>query len=152
MEAEDLELGDAILSLGGSYGTVEAILIEARSETMYDLTVESVHSFAVGEGDWVVHNTNPCNLAPKESGLGEDFQQAYVDVNNLVYDEWIGGIRPRAMGATQLEGSVLNKPVNFQATRQWFLNVRRIVQPRSLQDPLFSHYRFLPRYFTLIDD
>lgn len=26
---------------------------------MYDLTVEEVHTFAVGDGDWVVHNTNP---------------------------------------------------------------------------------------------
>lgn len=25
---------------------------------MYDLTVEEVHTFAVGDGDWVVHNTD----------------------------------------------------------------------------------------------
>ena len=56
VEAEELEVGDAILSLGGVYGSVDSILIEDRTQMMYDLTVEEVHTFAVGDGDWVVHN------------------------------------------------------------------------------------------------
>ena len=29
---------------------------------MWDLTVSDVHTFAVGEGQWVVHNAGPCQL------------------------------------------------------------------------------------------
>ena len=56
LEADDLSTGSLILSLDGTYGVVEAILVEDRSETMYDLTVDEVHTFSVGDGDWVVHN------------------------------------------------------------------------------------------------
>lgn len=31
---------------------------------MWDLTVSDVHTFAVGEGQWVVHNAGPCNIDP----------------------------------------------------------------------------------------
>jgi hypothetical protein len=43
-------------AFGGVYGEVEGILIEELTQTMYDLTVEEVHTFAVGKGEWVVHN------------------------------------------------------------------------------------------------
>lgn len=55
-DAGDLEVGDLVLSLDGDYGTVDAVLVEDRTETMYDLTVDVVHTFAVGDGAWVVHN------------------------------------------------------------------------------------------------
>ena len=29
---------------------------------MYDLTVDEVHTFAVGDGQWVVHNTDLCDV------------------------------------------------------------------------------------------
>jgi hypothetical protein len=51
-----LIIGNEIASLDGSNGTVEAIVVEARTEIMYDLTVEEVHTFAVGQGEWMAHN------------------------------------------------------------------------------------------------
>lgn len=51
-----MQEGDSIVSLGGVYGTVENVIIVDTVQTMYDLTVEEVHTFAVGDGDWVVHN------------------------------------------------------------------------------------------------
>ena len=56
IEAGDLQEGDSIVSLGGVYGTVEKVIVVDAIQTMYDLTVEEVHTFAVGDGDWVVHN------------------------------------------------------------------------------------------------
>jgi len=53
-----LALGDGALSLSGGLGIAESITTETRSQTMYDLTVEEVHTFAVGDGAWVVHNQN----------------------------------------------------------------------------------------------
>jgi len=45
-----------VLSLDGEYGEVDDILIEDRTQTMYNLTVDVVHTFAVGDSEWVVHN------------------------------------------------------------------------------------------------
>lgn len=56
VDAGDLEVGDLVLSLDGDYGVVDTILTEDRTATMYDLTVDVVHTFAVGKGEWVVHN------------------------------------------------------------------------------------------------
>ena len=56
MDAEDLEIDDLVLALDGDYGVVEATLTEARTQTMYDLDVAIVDTFAVGDGAWVVHN------------------------------------------------------------------------------------------------
>jgi hypothetical protein len=40
--------------LDGSTGTVQGYAIEVRPVIMWDLTVSDVHTFAVGEGQWVV--------------------------------------------------------------------------------------------------
>lgn len=56
IEAEDLQAGDSIVSLGGVYGTVDSVVIVDTNQIMYYLSVEEVHTFAVGDGDWVVHN------------------------------------------------------------------------------------------------
>ncbi|MEO0564974.1 MAG: polymorphic toxin-type HINT domain-containing protein, partial [Chloroflexota bacterium] len=58
-DAGDLQPGDLILSLDGDYGVVERIVIVDDTQTMYDLDVETVDTFAVGTGAWVVHN-NDC--------------------------------------------------------------------------------------------
>jgi hypothetical protein len=65
VEAGSLTLGDQILSLDGTFGDVESISISNDPQVMYNLTVDISHTFAVGEGQWVVHNKNnekPCQL------------------------------------------------------------------------------------------
>ena len=50
MDAEDLQPGDLVLALDGDYGVVDATLTEACTQTMYDLDVAIVDTFAVGDG------------------------------------------------------------------------------------------------------
>ena len=50
MDAEDLQPGDVVLALDGDYGVVDATLTEACTQTMYDLDVAIVDTFAVGDG------------------------------------------------------------------------------------------------------
>jgi len=57
-DAGDLQPGDLILSLDGDYGVVDSVVIADETQTMYDLDVETVDTFAVGDGAWVVHNTS----------------------------------------------------------------------------------------------
>ncbi|MEL6273030.1 MAG: polymorphic toxin-type HINT domain-containing protein [Chloroflexota bacterium] len=59
VEAEDLEPDDLVLSLDMDYGSVDSVVVVDLTQTMYDLTVDKVHTFAVGDGAWIVHN---CNL------------------------------------------------------------------------------------------
>ena len=57
IDAEDLEVGEEILSLDGDYGIVEkVVVIEDANQPMYNLTVDEAHTFFIGDGDWLVHN------------------------------------------------------------------------------------------------
>ena len=47
---------------------VESVLVVAADQRMYNLTVDDVHTFYVGEGEWLVHNQNPCKMAGTPSG------------------------------------------------------------------------------------
>jgi hypothetical protein len=55
--AGELQSGDRIRQADGSYGTVEAIQFVYQLQPMYNLTVASAHTFFVGDGHWLVHNS-----------------------------------------------------------------------------------------------
>jgi RHS repeat-associated protein len=54
--AGNLRLGDQVLRLDGETAMVVALKVVPGEQSMYDLTVSNVHTFAVGVGQWVVHN------------------------------------------------------------------------------------------------
>lgn len=56
IRAGQLHLGDQVQQLDGATATVVGLRIIAGSAFMYDLTVSNVHTFAVGSGQFVVHN------------------------------------------------------------------------------------------------
>ncbi len=55
-----LEVGEQVYAADLTTGVVEAIETLAEPQMMVNLTVETVHTFAVGDGQWVVHNTDAC--------------------------------------------------------------------------------------------
>ena len=68
----------------GSYGAVQAIVLIAKSQVMYNLTIEGAHTFFVGNGQWLVHNVNNCNVTI--SKVAEDWAEKgahiHVQVGN----------------------------------------------------------------------
>ncbi len=58
VDAGALQVGEHVLRVNGSYGTVEVVDTQSRSQTMYNLTVENAHTFYVGNDHWLVHNAN----------------------------------------------------------------------------------------------
>jgi RHS repeat-associated protein len=48
----------------GSYGVVRGFLLVRHPQTMYNLTVARSHTFFVGRGRWLVHNTCDFLVAP----------------------------------------------------------------------------------------
>ena len=55
--AIDLQIDDLIHQANGQASPVEAIQIEYTPQPMYNLTIATAHTFFVGEGQWLVHNT-----------------------------------------------------------------------------------------------
>lgn len=59
VEADNLWVGAHVRKLDGSYGTVESVRVVQAPQRMYNLTVDEAHTFYVGDGRWLVHNTGP---------------------------------------------------------------------------------------------
>jgi len=58
-----LRIGETVRQVDGSTATVVAVRIVPGAAYMWDLTVSQVHDFAVGSGQFVVHNANCGDLA-----------------------------------------------------------------------------------------
>jgi RHS repeat-associated protein len=66
LAAGDLRPGEQVIQLDGSLATVAAVRVVSGTATMYNLTVSHLHTFAVGSGAYVVHNT--CGPTGPSSG------------------------------------------------------------------------------------
>ncbi|WP_425145248.1 polymorphic toxin-type HINT domain-containing protein [Deinococcus sp.] len=54
--AGDLKPGDELKEADGGVGVVLNVLTVAQTRIMYNLTVDSAHTFYVGEQGWLAHN------------------------------------------------------------------------------------------------
>jgi RHS repeat-associated protein len=66
VNAQDLQVGDEVVSADGDVGIVEAIERIDEPQMMYNLSVAVVATYLVGDGKWVVHNVD---LQFDENGL-----------------------------------------------------------------------------------
>ncbi|MCE9647408.1 MAG: hypothetical protein K8S20_15550 [Chloroflexi bacterium] len=57
LTTKGLQLGDDVRSADGGTGEVEQVTTEQTTAEMYNLTVDEAHTFTVGHGQWLVHNT-----------------------------------------------------------------------------------------------
>jgi hypothetical protein len=55
--AGELREGQRIRRADGGSGIVQGVRFEQRPQVMYNLTVDTAHTFFVGDGQWLVHNT-----------------------------------------------------------------------------------------------
>ena len=109
--AGDLKTGEMLLTLRGSYGQILWVHRIHGSDEMYNLTVSTDHTFAVGAGLWIVHNT--CNVSGGE--LTED--QALHAAQ-----EWLGsGYREIAPGVYR----------SADGTRQFRMTASDLTDPRQ---------------------
>jgi Pretoxin HINT domain len=56
--AGDLQVGSRVYSTDGQLGVVAAVKVVEQPQVMYNLTVADAHTFAVGDGQWLVHNVH----------------------------------------------------------------------------------------------
>ena len=57
MAAGALQVGDRIRTANGGYGVVEAVVVVSQPQLMYNLSVDEAHTYLVGAGRWLVHNS-----------------------------------------------------------------------------------------------
>ena len=80
MDAGLLWPGAHVREANGQYGVVGAVTVVPHPQTMYNLTVAQAHTFFVGNGQWLVHNTcsglgtNP-SLPFKDSALNDQIER-----------------------------------------------------------------------------
>jgi RHS repeat-associated protein len=56
VDAEDLQTGDRVRQADGTTGIVWLQWNVHKTQEMYNLTVDTAHTFFVGDGQWLVHN------------------------------------------------------------------------------------------------
>lgn len=86
VEAGQLAISDAVLAAYGTLGVVEAVTVIPTPQTMYNLTIEWVATYLVGDGQWVVHNIDLCNLNTRTLLVGEgdfSFANSIVSTNQV---------------------------------------------------------------------
>jgi len=123
--AGHLHLGDQVQQLDGATATVVGLKLIAGTAAMYDLTVSNVHTFAVGNGQFVVHN------------CGSYAMKADMEAKGL-WDEGITtnfGKNRTTVGVAyvQDEGGNISRLVsmNSGSMRSWGARVQRLINPNE---------------------
>ena len=88
-----LRVGEHIRKAGGGWGVVRAIRSEWDAGVRYNLTVAGAHTYAVGDGEWVVHNSciSPKTLSGRCTCMA-DLAVADQDSGQLDEAEIVGGL------------------------------------------------------------
>jgi hypothetical protein len=81
--AGHLMVGDVIRRSSGLSGVVRGVESRVESREMFNLSVETAHTFFVGDGHWLVHN---CDLLPDEelANLSIQFGAAVRESKNIL--------------------------------------------------------------------
>ncbi|HZR39854.1 MAG TPA: RHS repeat-associated core domain-containing protein, partial [Ktedonobacteraceae bacterium] len=113
--AGNLHLGDQVQQLDRKTATVVALKVILGSEDMYDLTVSNVHTFAVGSGQLVVHNSGcDSNGNPGAVEIAKDlWQKTLNEGGNLTSATLAVGVKNDgtllvALNQRALEGKLAN--------------------------------------------
>jgi hypothetical protein len=64
LPAGEITSGMYIRQADGDYAVVEQTAVKHQPQTMYNLTVETAHTYFVGQGQWLVHNECDPNIDP----------------------------------------------------------------------------------------
>ncbi len=90
-----ITLGMHVLRADGTYGVVTGWKVVPGAEVMYNLEVAQDHTFTVGTGQWVVHNSDCGGQDPAPVGTLKKLNESFLRQNGIdahaVKDEVLGG-------------------------------------------------------------
>jgi len=84
--AGELETGMHVRQSDGTDGLVWFAWEVSQTETMYNLTVDTAHTFFVGEGQWLVHNA--CPIRGTAQNPGGPNGQTHANLSESLAGEW----------------------------------------------------------------
>ncbi|MEO7003276.1 MAG: hypothetical protein ABI068_15795, partial [Ktedonobacterales bacterium] len=104
-QAGNLRMGEQVLRADGTTATVVAVRVVAGAAAMWDLTVSHVHTFTVGQDQFVVHNCGDgsgSQVASSSGSSGNNTIDLYRSVGVREYQSITstGGFQP---GGNSLE-------------------------------------------------
>ncbi len=128
------------MSLDGN-GTVESIAVVVDPQPMYNLTVDEAHTFFVGDGDWLVHNSGGCSGQPEFDGVdplgpqasllpGEGLVGTYGQLKYANKSNNFAGLNPHHMPAHAFMGANTDI-VPYTHSRGITMNVSRARHART---------------------
>jgi RHS repeat-associated protein len=86
--AGKIQVGSHIRNANGHWGIVQQVRIVSQSQPMYDLTVDKIHTFFVGQQHWLVHNcdyTDPKSIRFSQDSIKATFKDGR-SVDDLIAD------------------------------------------------------------------
>ena len=86
MVAGDLTIGDEIVSADGTHGIVDAVVLTDGTAEVYNLTVDEAHTYFVGDGAWLVHNS--CTWVPKKNMTSEQHAEKHWNDHKSEFPEY----------------------------------------------------------------
>ncbi|MEZ4658330.1 MAG: polymorphic toxin-type HINT domain-containing protein [Caldilineaceae bacterium] len=89
MAAGELAVGAELRSANGHVGVVDAVEFVTAPQLMYNMTVADAHTYAVGDGQWVVHNS--CSVFVDGVNLSHIFEGEINNVGKAVGFHYAGG-------------------------------------------------------------
>jgi hypothetical protein len=129
--AAALEIDSQVQRANGTTGIVEAIEFIHNSQLMYNLTVAAAHTYFVGEGQWLVHNTCKWLGSGTVPRFGEDLANLADNIHSQVGQFW-----PRRNSTTAVS------EVNGRIYVSSFGDARAVDELKALADQ--RGYTFVP--------
>lgn len=80
----ELQIGDEIRTAEWGSGTIESIHFTVAPQPMYNFTVATAHTYFVGDGQWLVHNSCPTGLRQASAGLRNLFDSGSVNGKSII--------------------------------------------------------------------
>ena len=121
----------------------------SQPQLMYNLTVAQAHTYLVGAGRWLVHNT----CLPKiQKGVNNTISPYLSSIKRLASDAQVGFRGSLARGTKgPHKGNAPFDPTNFDvdafivsdqlaarfSSREWFRSGSRIPELKSIQEQMF---------------
>lgn len=92
--AGDLRLGERVVRLDGTTATVTALAVRPGVTDYYNLTVSQLHTYAVGAGQFVVHNCPSGDGSGGSAASGANKPTIKVKDLNPIHSPSTSGVRP----------------------------------------------------------
>ena len=104
VDAGDLRVGDVLVSRLGGESVVEAVETEQVQTTVFHIYVEDLHNYAVGNGEWLVHNAHGGKNLSNHNPVPRNIRNAYEEfkLGNKVLHTHPGTTTQKVFGAGEL--------------------------------------------------